>query len=87
MVEYLVIVVVAAAAAVVLSLAGLFPPLLPAAVDDAAAAHRQVLHSVEMQPLFPVASLPLVRALRRDDVPGNLQTLRNQRVITRQAKK
>lgn len=51
-----------------ISPARLRPPLLPPAVDDAAAAHRQVPRAVEVEPLAAVAVLPVVRALRRDDI-------------------
>jgi len=49
------------------------PPLLPPAVDDAAAGHLQVLDLVEVEPLPALAGAPVARALRRNDVPGNEQ--------------
>ena len=54
------------------------PPLLPPAVDDAAAGHLQVLDLVEVEPLPALAGAPVARALRRNDVPGNLTKIQGE---------
>ena len=54
------------------------PPLLPPAVDDAAAGHLQVLDLVEVEPLPALAGAPVDRALRRNDVPGNLTKIQGE---------
>jgi hypothetical protein len=55
-----------------LALAGAGPPLLPHAVDGAAAADGQAVDAVDVEPLHGVPPGPLVGARRRHDRAGNL---------------
>jgi hypothetical protein len=60
---------------VVLCLARPGPPPVATAVDDAPAAQRQVADADEVEPFAAAAAAlrPLVGALRRDDVAGDLR--------------